>query len=124
MILVRAPHCALLPASDEDALRMMRIKPGEAVRCDVVRIRNGGFHRKFFALVKVGGVFLAIKGPEGEEELCDAARAIAALSGKARPAVHYTLPDGSERTLLVIEKISQTSTKYPRISAKIAKSPL
>lgn len=75
-------------------------------------------------LVKPGGVFLALKGPEGEEELCDAARAIAALSGKARPAVHYTLPDGSERTLLVIEKISQTSTKYPRISAKIAKSPL
>lgn len=75
-------------------------------------------------LVKPGGVLLALKGPEGPEELAQAGTAIRELSAKAQPPIHYTLPDGSERSLIVIEKISQTSTKYPRQSGKIAKKPL
>jgi len=34
------------------------------------------------------------------------------------------LPDGSDRCFVSVKKISQTPTKYPRQSAKIAKQPL
>ena len=74
--------------------------------------------------VKVGGRFLALKGPEMEQELVEAKTAIRLLGGKIREVKTYTLPDGSGRTLVIIEKISQTPTKYPRPSAKIKKQPL
>ena len=38
--------------------------------------------------------------------------------------VVFTLPDGSARRLLVMEKISQTPPAYPRNGGKIAKKPL
>lgn len=75
-------------------------------------------------LVKPGGLLLALKGPEGPEELKQAETAIRELSAKAQPPIRYTLADGSERSLIVIKKISQTSTKYPRPSGKITKKPL
>lgn len=52
LTLIRAPHGALLPSSDDDAEQLRRIKPGQAVRCEIHRIRNSQFHRKFFALVR------------------------------------------------------------------------
>lgn len=80
-------------------------------------------------LVKVGGRFLAMKGPDGEAEAQQAAKALAVLgAGKvqthtlqlpARPC-----PEQAVRKLLVIEKKSSTSDKYPRASAKISKQPL
>lgn len=74
--------------------------------------------------VKVGGMFLALKGPEMEQELTEAKTAIRLLGGKIKEVKSYTLLDGSGRTLVMIEKISQTPTKYPRPSAKIKKQPL
>ena len=75
-------------------------------------------------LVKPGGVLLALKGPEGTEELEQARNAVKELGGQAQPPICYTLPDGSARSLIVIKKISQTSTKYPRQTGKITKKPL
>ena len=47
------------------------------------------------------------------------------LGGRLQEAKPYELPDGSgQRALVCIKKISQTSTKYPRNAAKMAKSPL
>ncbi|MGI5895380.1 MAG: 16S rRNA (guanine(527)-N(7))-methyltransferase RsmG [Oscillospiraceae bacterium] len=74
--------------------------------------------------VKVGGLFVALKGPELNEELEEAKPAIRILGGKIREVKEYNLPDGSRRTAVVVEKISQTSTKYPRTPAKISKLPL
>ena len=74
--------------------------------------------------VKVGGVFLAMKGPDPDAEVKEAQKAIELLCGKIEDVVKYSLPDGSGRSLVIIKKISQTSTKYPRQSAKIAKSPI
>ena len=39
-------------------------------------------------------------------------------------SLDFTLPDGSERRLVVCKKISQTPTAYPRNGGKIAKKPL
>lgn len=74
--------------------------------------------------VKVGGIFAALKGPDLEQELNEAKNAIKQLGGKIERVEEYALPDGDRRTLVVIKKISQTPTKFPRPSAKIKKQPL
>lgn len=74
--------------------------------------------------VKVGGFFVALKGPELNEELEEAKPAIRILGGQISEVQEYSLPDGSRRTAVVVKKISQTPTKYPRTPAKISKSPI
>lgn len=75
-------------------------------------------------LVKLGGTFIAMKSASADEETEQAASAIKLLGGGETSIERFTLPDGSERSLIIIRKISQTPTKYPRPSAKIAKQPL
>lgn len=75
-------------------------------------------------LVKVGGRFAALKGPDCEAEIQSAQSAIEKLGGKILATEKFTLPDGAGRSVVVIEKISQTPTIYPRIAAKIGKIPL
>jgi 16S rRNA (guanine(527)-N(7))-methyltransferase RsmG len=74
--------------------------------------------------VRLGGVFLAMKGAAAGEELAQAAQSLALLGGEVEDNHAYNLPDGSTRHILVIRKISQTPPKYPRKAAKITKSPL
>lgn len=74
--------------------------------------------------VRVGGLFAAMKSGDVGQELDEAAKAIKLLGGKTEDVKRFTLPDGSARTIIFIKKISQTSPKYPRPPAKIAKSPL
>lgn len=75
-------------------------------------------------LVKVGGVFIAMKGPGASEEAHEALPAVRKLGGRFAGEKTYHLPDGSSRTLLFYEKISQTAPAYPRNGGKITKSPL
>ena len=75
-------------------------------------------------LVKVGGVFVSLKGANGMEELEGAKNAIDVLGGEVITAESYKLPNGDSRTLFVIKKISQTPTKYPRKPKKIDTRPL
>lgn len=74
--------------------------------------------------VKVGGYFVAMKGKEGAEEMKAAEAAVQTLGGSIEALHAFTLPDGSERTIILIKKISQTPTKYPRASTAIIKKPL
>ncbi len=76
-------------------------------------------------LVRVGGCMVALKGPDGENELEQAKGAIGLLGGGNVRVEKRLLPEnGGERTLVVIEKISQTPTAYPRNGKNIAKNPL
>ena len=75
-------------------------------------------------LVKVGGTFLAMKGPEGDQELTAAHRAITLLGGGKGTVTRKELPGGDHRTLLEIPKIAPTPAPYPRNGGKIAKKPL
>ncbi len=74
--------------------------------------------------VKVGGCFLAMKAGEIEQELEEARNSIGMMGGKVERVMSYEIELTGKRTLLVIKKISQTPTKYPRNPAKIAKKPL
>lgn len=74
--------------------------------------------------VKKGGAFVAMKGPDGEEELKQAACGIGTLGGKPEKAAHFTLPDGSQRCIIVVRKVRETPAAYPRHGSKISKKPL
>lgn len=75
--------------------------------------------------VKVGGEFVAMKGPEVGEELSAAGRAISLLGGRAEKPIQYTVP-GTDIThsLVIIKKERPTPAKYPRRWAQIKKQPL
>lgn len=75
-------------------------------------------------LVKPGGTFAAMKGPEPDEEIAAAEKAIRLLGGGEPERAGYRLPSGDGRTLVVIRKAAATPDMYPRCSAKIAKQPL
>lgn len=75
-------------------------------------------------LVKRGGVFAAMKGPEPEEELSAAKKALRVLGGAEPERMSYRLPNGDGRTLIMVRKTAPTPESYPRCSAKIAKQPL
>lgn len=75
-------------------------------------------------LVKTGGAFVAMKGPSGEEETAAAQNAISLTGGRLKEIKKLTLPDESERQLIIVEKAALTPEKYPRHGGKIAKQAL
>lgn len=74
--------------------------------------------------VKEGGIFAALKGYEVEEELEEAKYAISQIGGKVEAIEKFELPGNNKRSIVVIRKFRHTPAKYPRITAKIKKSPL
>ena len=72
--------------------------------------------------VKKGGRFIALKTLNEDVDL--AKNAIKTLGGELEKKVDYKLPSGDDRLLVVVKKISQTPTKYPRSFANISKKPL
>ena len=74
--------------------------------------------------IKVGGVFLAMKGPNVKEELESSKNAVSKLGGTVELIKDYSLPEENKRTIVVIRKSTETDSIYPRNSAKISKKPL
>lgn len=74
---------------------------------------------------KLGGSFVALKGPDAENEIADGRKAIQILGGKIKKIHSFSLPlDGGERNIIEIEKNSPTPDKYPRLNGKIKSKPL
>lgn len=74
--------------------------------------------------VKKGGMFLSLKGSTALNELSAGEKAVQILGGKIEGVDEFSLPGGDKRAIIKVKKISQTSAKYPRPSAQIAKKPL
>lgn len=75
--------------------------------------------------VKVGGRFIALKGPELVNELQDAEEAICRLGGKVADVQQMTLDNGQyQRHIVVIEKVQDTPKAYPRKAGKPQKNPI
>lgn len=72
--------------------------------------------------VRVGGFFAALKSVNEDPD--DAANALETLGAELKDTVDYKLPNGDPRRLIIIKKVRQTPTKYPRSSANIKKKPL
>ena len=77
--------------------------------------------------VRVGGIFVAMKAAQAEQELALARGGIAKLGGRVSRVVPLELVglDGiAERNLILVEKIEKTPKIYPRNFAQIKKKPL
>ena len=72
--------------------------------------------------VKVGGYFVAYKG-DAEEEIIEAKNAIKVLGGKIEKVETFDLL-GAKRQIVVIKKIKNTPSLYPRGNGKERKKPL
>lgn len=71
--------------------------------------------------VKVGGYFAAMKGPS--EDINSSENAVKILGGTIERVEEYHL-ESEERKIVLVKKISQTPTKYPRNSSQIKKKSL
>ena len=75
--------------------------------------------------VKEGGLFLAMKGPDFEQELDEAKPAIRRLGGKVETCQVYTVPGTEIRhSVILIRKVGKTPAAYPRRWAQIKKAPI
>ena len=75
--------------------------------------------------VKPGGLFLAMKSKDYEEELEGAKNAIKTLQGRVEKVWEYSI-EGTDLNyrVIVVKKLANTPSKYPRRFAKIQKNPL
>ncbi|HHY46254.1 MAG TPA: 16S rRNA (guanine(527)-N(7))-methyltransferase RsmG [Firmicutes bacterium] len=76
-------------------------------------------------LVKVGGRFIAMKGPDVDREIYQASAALGELGGRVSGIREVELPEGMGiHTLVVVEKVGVTPGKYPRRPGIPAKRPI
>ena len=75
--------------------------------------------------VKVGGKCICMKGSNIEEELKTAKNAIKELGGEVEKVINFKLPDSdNERNIIIIKKVRNTKSKYPRKAGMPSKEPL
>lgn len=74
---------------------------------------------------KVNGKCLCMKGPNIEEEIKEAEKALKILGGEIEKIEKIILPDSNiERNIIIIRKKSATPLKYPRKAGMPTKEPL
>jgi 16S rRNA (guanine527-N7)-methyltransferase len=75
--------------------------------------------------VKVGGKCICMKGNEVETEVNEAKKAIVELGGEIEEIVSLKLPfTDINRNIIIIKKIKNTNSKYPRKAGTPSKNPI
>ena len=75
--------------------------------------------------VKKGGYFVAYKAEDCLDEVKTAEKAISMLGGKIEDTVMYKIPNSDiTRAFVIIKKINNISSRYPRKAGLPAKEPL
>lgn len=74
--------------------------------------------------VKVGGVFISMKGSNVDEEISLAKEMLSNLGGEIVEKISFDLPDEIKRNIIVIKKQRLTPTKYPRTAINIKRKNL
>lgn len=75
--------------------------------------------------VRVGGRFVAMKGPGAGAEVEGARNALQVLGGEVEEVKAVSLPGGAgERTLIIVAKSAQTPSLYPRKAGTPERKPL
>ncbi|WHH57255.1 16S rRNA (guanine(527)-N(7))-methyltransferase RsmG [Petroclostridium sp. X23] len=76
-------------------------------------------------LSKVGGYFISMKGPDVTEEMNESKNAIHVLGGEIVDIKKILLPHTQiQHSIIVIKKVRQCPTKYPRKAGKPSKDPI
>jgi len=75
--------------------------------------------------VRVGGRFIAMKGPSAKEELVASSQAIITLGGQYSSTISVEIPfEDITHSLVIVNKLSHTPPRYPRNASQIAKRPI
>lgn len=75
--------------------------------------------------IKVGGCLMAYKGPEAAEEAAAAEKAIKLLGGEIQEIYEAKLDQyGISHNILIVKKIKNTASKFPRKAGMPTKEPL
>jgi 16S rRNA (guanine527-N7)-methyltransferase len=76
-------------------------------------------------LIKIGGRCICMKGPNIEEEIAKSQNAIKILGGEIEKVEEFTLPETDiKRTIIIIKKVKNTPSKYPRKPGAPSKEPI
>lgn len=75
-------------------------------------------------LIRPGGLFVALKGADAQQEAELALQAAERLGGRVRGVESFMLPSGAARGIVVVEKLAPTPPQYPRAAKRIRLSPL
>jgi len=75
--------------------------------------------------VKIGGIFIAMKSTDSDDEISGAASALNTLGAKLSHCIDYDIPATNiKHRAVIMQKIAETPPKYPRRFARIQKAPL
>ena len=74
--------------------------------------------------VKKNGICICMKGPNIEEEIEESKKSLEILGGKIEKIEHMILPGDLERNIILIRKIKETPSRYPRKAGTPVKQPL
>ena len=75
--------------------------------------------------VRVGGAFIAMKGPKASEEIESAKNAVSKLGGVLSGVQEEKIPETCyEHVIITIKKVRPTPSAYPRKAGKPSKQPL
>ncbi|NLC65916.1 MAG: 16S rRNA (guanine(527)-N(7))-methyltransferase RsmG [Clostridium sp.] len=75
--------------------------------------------------VKVGGYFIALKGPSVEDELRESEIALEKLGGRIKEIIEVDIEESDlKHNLVIVEKVSKTPANLPRRTVSIRKKPL
>lgn len=75
--------------------------------------------------VKIGGNFIALKGPAVEQELQDGSKAVEILGGEINKIVEVEIEETDlKHNIVEVNKIKSTSKVYPRKAGTITKKPI
>ena len=100
-------------ARAEDFAKLNREKFDVAVARAVAKLNT--LLEYLLPLVKVGGMVLAFKGNNFNEELEEAQNALSVLGGEYIKTFQFNLPnEQGERNIIVIKKIKPTPANFPR----------
>ncbi len=75
--------------------------------------------------LKIGGRFLALKGPLADEELKEANRAISILGGEVEDIFQAKIPHTDlSHKIIIVKKVRHTPMQYPRKAGIVTKNPI
>ncbi len=75
--------------------------------------------------VKVGGSFIAMKGPKAQEEIEAGKNAISKLGGEISNILEEQIPDTELKHVIIsVKKVRPTAPAFPRKAGKPSKQPL
>ncbi len=123
--LLELPDVLCLHGRAEDRAREEGLREGFELVTSRAVARLATLLEYCLPFTKVGGLFIAYKGGDADEEIREAGKALQTLGGTVETVRQYTLPyKMGSRTLVYIRKTAETPEKYPRRAGKPEKRPI